>query len=138
MAFWQFPYGSEATAAGFGEPLSAHARIGSVSDFLPDVLGINGGSPHPAHASDMIDQTSAAGVRFASFGGLAREHAPQTLSHANGTSLGVGYGWKARLATSRRRLCHQRSWGGRRFYVGSQCPSAEHLSRAIARTLPEQ
>ncbi len=56
--------------AGFGEVLSAHARHVGVNDLLPGVPGIRGGSPHAANARGMMDQTAAAGPRFASFGGL--------------------------------------------------------------------
>jgi len=60
-------------------------------DCLPNVPGINGGSPSSAHASDMTDQTPAAGARFASFGRVASDHAArQALLHANDTLSGIG------------------------------------------------
>jgi hypothetical protein len=75
------PHGGEATSSGFGERLSAHAHLGGMRDFVPDVPGINAGSPHSAHASGAMDQMFAAGARFTSFGALASDHAlTQALS----------------------------------------------------------
>jgi probable HAF family extracellular repeat protein len=84
------PGGGEASAGDFGELLSAHARLGGMRDFLPDVPGIDGRSPHFAHPSGMMDQTFAAGARFTPFGGLAGDHtAEQALLHVNNASLGT-------------------------------------------------
>jgi hypothetical protein len=38
------PQGGEATVSGFGELLSAHARLGGMRSVLPGVPGTNGGS----------------------------------------------------------------------------------------------
>ncbi len=65
------PQGGGARGGGFGfaELLSANARHGGVNDLLPGVPGISGGSPPSANGPGMMDQTPAAGARFASFGG---------------------------------------------------------------------
>jgi hypothetical protein len=79
--FLATPHGGEATSSGFGELLSAHAHLGGMRDFVPDVPGINAGSPHSAQASGAMDQMFTAGARFTSFGALASDHAlTQALS----------------------------------------------------------
>jgi uncharacterized membrane protein len=89
--FLASPQGGEAAASGLGEMLSAHARLGGMRDFRSDAPGINDGSPHSENASDMMARTFAAGTRFASFGGMADDHAvTRALLHANGSSLGTG------------------------------------------------
>jgi uncharacterized membrane protein len=104
--FLASPERGEATAGGFGELLTAHVRLGGMRDYLPDVPGINGRSPHSAHASGMMDQTPATGACFASFSGAAGGHAAtQVLLHASGTSLG-----KRPVS---QHLCSSIAWGSR-------------------------
>ncbi len=91
QGFLATPQSGEATMAGFGELVSAHARHVGVNDLLPGVPGIRGGSPHAANARGMMDQTAAAGPRFASFSGLAGDQTvTQVLLHGNDVSLGAG------------------------------------------------
>jgi hypothetical protein len=49
QAFLAISRGGAATAAGFGDLLSAHASQGRLSNFLPNIPGINGGSPPAAN-----------------------------------------------------------------------------------------
>ena len=59
----------QAAFATFGEVLSAHARQGGVNDLLPRIPDIHGASPHFVNAPGMMEQTAAAGARFAPFWG---------------------------------------------------------------------
>jgi hypothetical protein len=87
FSFLAIPKGGEAAFATFAKLLSAHARHGGGSDFLPRMPGIPGESPHSTKTSGMMDHTFAAGGRFAPFGGLASDHAAtQVFLHGNGTS----------------------------------------------------